>query len=114
MDNFHIREDTKYKPGTYQRNVKIYYPTSDMKTRCHILFEMLSSNLRSDLRDLKDLSYCDLKIRYNLSIKFSFHRSRGALVNRMIDSTCSVSPFCIGQENICARVDSIQSVTNGQ
>ena len=62
MDNCHIREDTKYKPGTYPRNVKIYDPTQDMKTRYHISFEMLSSNLHSDLRDLKELRYCDLKI----------------------------------------------------
>ena len=73
MDNCHIREDTKYKPGTYPRNVKIYDPTPDMKTRYHISFEMLSSDLRLDSRDLNELRYCDLRIRYNLLITFSFH-----------------------------------------
>ena len=37
--------------------MKVYDPTPDMKTRCPILFEMLSSNLRSDSIDLKDLRY---------------------------------------------------------
>ena len=82
VDNYHIREDTKYKPGTYPRNVKIYAPTPDMETRYHISFEMLSSNLLSDLRDLKYLRYRDLKIRYNLSITFSFHRSRARFIDR--------------------------------
>ena len=81
MDNCHIREDTKYKPGTYPRNVKIYDPTPDMKTRCHISFEMLSSNLRSDSIDFKELRYFDLKIRYNLSITFSFHISRASFID---------------------------------
>ena len=62
MDNGHIREETKDKPDTYPRNMKIYDPTSDMKTRCHISFEILSSNLRSDSIDLKYLRYSDLKI----------------------------------------------------
>ena len=57
-----VREETKYKPDTYQRNVKIYDPTSDLKTCCRISFEMLSSNIRSDSRDLEYLRYRDLEI----------------------------------------------------
>ena len=41
--------------------MKIYDPTLDLKTRCHISFDILSSNLRSDSRDLKYLRYSDLK-----------------------------------------------------
>ena len=59
----------------YPRNVKIYDPTPDMKTSYHISFEMLSSNLRLDSKDLNELMYCDVKTQYNLSITFSFHRS---------------------------------------
>ena len=62
MDNYHRREETKYKPGTYPINVKIYYPTTDMKSYCHISFDMLSSDLRSDSIDLEYLRYRDLKI----------------------------------------------------
>ena len=51
-----------YEPGTYPKNVKIYDPTPDMKTCCHISFEMLSSNLRSDSIYLEYLRYRDLKI----------------------------------------------------
>ena len=82
MDNSHIQEVTKYKTGKYPRNVKISDPTPDMITFCHISFEMLSSKLRSDSRDLKYLRYRDLKIRYNLSITFLFYQSQASFINR--------------------------------
>ena len=41
--------------------MKIYYPTMDLKF-FHILFEMLSTNLRLDSRDLGYLRYRDLRI----------------------------------------------------
>ena len=43
-------------------NVKIYDPTPDLKEFCHISFEMLSSNLRLDCRDLRYLICIDSKI----------------------------------------------------
>ena len=49
---------------SFFQNMKIYDLTTDMKTRYHISFEMLSSNLRLDLRDLNELMYCDLKTQY--------------------------------------------------
>ena len=73
VDTFHIQEEKIYKPGTYPINVEIYDPNLDLKTCCHILFEMLSSNLRSDSIYLKYLRYFDLKIRYKWSITFSVH-----------------------------------------
>ena len=42
--------------------MKIYDPTADLKTCCHISFEMLSSNLRLDSRDLGYLRHHGLKI----------------------------------------------------
>ena len=56
--------------------------TPDMKTRYHISFEMLNSDLRLDSRDLNGLRYCDLKTRYNLSITFLFHLSRASFIDR--------------------------------
>ena len=37
-------------------------PTSDLKTCGHISFEMLSSNLHPDCRDLRYLIYSDSKV----------------------------------------------------
>ena len=41
------------------KNVKICDPTSYLKTFCHISFEMLISDLRSDCRDCRDFRYID-------------------------------------------------------
>ena len=43
------------------KNVKIYYPTLDLKTCWDILFVILSSYLRSDCRDLIYFRYIDKK-----------------------------------------------------
>ena len=42
--------------------MNIYDLTRDMKTCCHISFEMLSSDLRPDCRDLRYLRYIDSKV----------------------------------------------------
>ena len=49
---------TRYVP---EQNVKIYDLPTDLKTCCHNLFEMLSSNLHLDSKDLGYFRYCDLK-----------------------------------------------------
>ena len=98
MVNCHIREEKIYKPGTYPRNVKIYDPTPDLKTRCHISFEMLSSNLSSDSRDFKYLRYHDLEIRYNLSITFSFHQLQAIFINHK--PLLSIERYIFGYDNI--------------
>ena len=47
----------------------------DLKTCCHILFEMLSSDLRSDCRDLIYWRYIYLENREkDLSMKFLFRQ----------------------------------------
>ena len=45
----------------YPKNIKLYDPAPDMKTCRHILFDMLSFYLTSDLRYLGYLRYDDLK-----------------------------------------------------
>ena len=42
------------------KNVKIYDPTPDLKTCCHILFDMLSLYFCSDCIYMRYLRYIDL------------------------------------------------------
>ena len=61
--SLHTRRNKIYASYVTKKCENIYDPTPDLRTRCHILFEMLSSNLRSNSRDLEYLRYRDLKNR---------------------------------------------------
>ena len=65
--------------------MKIYDPTPDMTKCYHILFDMLSSNFRSECGDLIYLRYTDYKNREKLSLTLSLHRPRACFVDYGID-----------------------------
>ena len=64
--------------------MKVYDPNSDMKICCHISFDILNSNLRSDCRDLIHLRYIYSKVEKTVNDFFFIDHGHDLSILRYI------------------------------